>query len=155
MPPSCAPSITRRELIGGALKSAIAVSILPATRAEGDAAHPALRSINIMNFIRAEEPRVPTDLLEPVKEQMALIRKYQFPATWLLQYDAMVEGPFVEFLKKEMPPNHEVGIWFEMNRRICNDAGIAWRGNPNWEWDYHVPVAYSIGYPPPERRARR
>jgi len=77
---------------------------------------------------------------------------YRLPATWLLQYDAMVEGPFVDFLRTEMPANHEVGIWFEMNRRICDDAGITWRGNPSWEWDYHVPVAYSIGYKPDERR---
>ena len=51
-----------------------------------------------------------------------------------------------------MPPDHEVGVWFEMNRKICDDAGIAWRGNPQWEWDYHVPVAYAIGYTPDERR---
>ncbi len=92
------------------------------------------------------------DLMEPVRQQMALIKAHKFPATWLLQYDALVEGPFVEFLKLEMPTDHEVGIWFEMNRRICDDAGIAWRGNPNWEWDYHVPVAYAIGYTPDERR---
>jgi len=105
-----------------------------------------------MNFLRAEEPRMRTDLFQPLKEQMALVEKYQFSATWLLQYDAMVEGPFVEFLKSEMPADHEVGIWFEMNRRICDDAGIAWRGIPGWEWDFHVPVAYSIGYTPAERR---
>ena len=46
-----------------------------------------------------------------------------------------------------MPANHEVGLWFEINRRLCVDAGIPWRGNPQWEWDYHVPVAYAIGYP--------
>lgn len=112
----------------------------------------ARRVINIMNFIRGDEPREPIDLMEPVRQQMALIKKYGFPATWLLQYDALVQGPFVEFLKAEMPPDHEVGIWFEMNRRICDDAGLAWRGNPNWEWDYHVPVAYPIGYTPEERR---
>jgi hypothetical protein len=111
-----------------------------------------LRVINIMNFIRAEEPRESTDLILPVREQMALIKAHKFPATWLLQYDALVEGPFVEFLKAEMPPDHETGIWFEMNRKICDDAGIAWRGNPEWEWDYHVPIAYAIGYTPDERR---
>jgi hypothetical protein len=105
-----------------------------------------------MNFIRAEEPRESMDLIKPVREQMALIKAHQFPATWLLQYDAMVEGPFVGFLKAEMTPDHEAGIWFEMNRKICDDAGIPWRGNPKWEWDYHVPVAYAIGYPPDERR---
>ena len=111
-----------------------------------------MRSINIMNFIRAEEPREAVDLMAPVTGQMALIKQYQLPATWLLQYDAMVEGPYAGFLKSQMPADHETGIWFEMNRKLCEDAGIAWRGNPHWEWDYHVPVAYSIGYKPDERR---
>lgn len=139
-------------MVSGALKTAVAVSALPELRSEALASAPALRCINIMNFIRAEEPREAMDLFQPVKEQMALIRKYQFPATWLLQYDALVEGPFVEFLKKEMPATHEIGLWFEMNRKICEDAGIAWRGDRNWEWDYHVPIAYAIGYTPAERR---
>jgi hypothetical protein len=148
-----AVSSTRRELITGGLRTAVAASVLPSLWAEDSGQDSALRSINFMNFIRAEEPRASTDLPQPLREQMALIRKHQFPATWLLQYDAMVEGPFVEFLKAEMPEDHEVGIWFEMNQKICEEAGIAWRGNPNWEWDFHVPVAYSIGYT--NHRARR
>ncbi len=121
-------------------------------RAEAPGTDTAWRAINIVNFIRAQEPRERIDLIQPVQEQMVLIKAHKFPATWLLQYDALVEGPFVEYLLSEMPSNHEVGIWFEMNRRICEDAGIAWRGKPDWEWDYHVPVAYAIGYTPGERR---
>ena len=34
----------------------------------------ARRVFNIMNFIRAEEPREPMDLMEPVRQQMALIK---------------------------------------------------------------------------------
>jgi hypothetical protein len=144
--------LTRRDVVRGAVKTMFATSMLPLLPAEA-LAHPiAVRTVNIMNFIRAEEPRNQTDLMEPVREQMALIKAHGLPATWLLQYDAMVEGGFVEFLKNEMPSDHEVGIWFEMNRRICDDTGIAWRGNPKWEWDYHVPVAYAIGYTPEERR---
>ncbi|MBS1875798.1 MAG: hypothetical protein JSU00_21465 [Acidobacteria bacterium] len=145
------PTKSRREAIATVLKAAIASHLLP----PGMAAPPsnaALRAVNIMNFIRAEEPREKMDLIEPVREQMALIRAHRFPATWLLQYDALVEGPFVEFLRSQAPPEHEMGVWFEMNRRICDDAGIAWRGRPDWEWDYHVPVAYPIGYTPDERR---
>lgn len=145
-------TLTRREVMVGALKTMVVSSVLPSLSAEASTPAVARRSINIMNFIRAEEPRESMDLIKPVREQMALIKAHQFPATWLLQYDAMVEGPFVGFLKAEMPPDHETGIWFEMNRKICDDAGIAWRGNPKWEWDYHVPVAYAIGYPPDERR---
>jgi len=143
---------TRREAMVGAFKTFLATSLLPAVRGHAAAAGGAMRCVNIMNFIRAEEPRETCDLFRPVKEQMALIRKYGFPATWLLQYDALIEGPFVEFLKVEMPADHEVGIWLEMNRKICDDAGIPWRGRPDWEWDYHVPVAYAIGYSPAERR---
>jgi len=145
---------TRRDILTGAIRTMLVGSVLSVPMQRGDASRApvALRAINIMNFIRAEEPRQSTDLMQPVREQMALIKAHGFPATWLLQYDAMVEGPFVDFLKSEMPANHEVGIWFEMNRKICDDAGIAWRGDPNWEWDYHVPVAYAIGYTPDERR---
>jgi hypothetical protein len=135
----------------GALKTAVAASMLPSFTSGASPQSASRRAINIVNFIRAEEPREKTDLMEPVREQMALIKAHRFPATWLLQYDALVEGPFVPFLKAEMPPDHETGIWFEMNRKICDDAGIAWRGNSQWEWDYHVPVAYSIGYSPEER----
>ena len=145
-------TLTRREVMVGALKTMVVSSVLPSLSAETFTPAVARRAINIMNFIRAEEPRESMDLIQPVREQMALIKAHKFPATWLLQYDAMVEGPFVEFLKAEMPSDHETGIWFEMNRKICDDAGIAWRGNPKWEWDYHVPVAYAIGYTPDERR---
>ncbi len=147
--------LTRRQIVTATVKTMLAAPLITSflTESEAHASPEApLRCINIINFIRAEEPREPMDLMLPVREQMALIKKHQFPATWLLQYDALVEGPFVEFLKSEMPEGHEVGIWFEMNRKICDDAGIAWRGRPDWEWDYHVPVAYSIGYTPDERR---
>lgn len=144
--------LTRRELMIRAGMAAVATSVLPSIHVVALETGSAMRAINLMNFLRAEEPREPMDLFKPLKEQMALIRKYDFPATWLLQYDALVEGPFVEFLKSEMPANHEVGIWFEMNRKICDDAGVAWRGRSDWEWDYHVPVAYAIGYTPEERR---
>jgi len=145
---------TRRDIVTGAVKMMFAASALPlqGMRAEAFEQPDSRRVVNIMNFIRAEEPRDSVDLMEPVREQMALIKARKLPATWLLQYDALVEGPFVGFLKSEMPPDHEVGVWFEMNRKICDDAGVAWRGNPDWEWDYHVPVAYSIGYTPDERR---
>ena len=145
-------SLTRREVMSGAVKTLLAASVLPVSPMEALSGKPAVRCINIMNFIRAEEPREKMDLFLPVKEQMASIREHGLPATWLLQYDAIVEGPFAEFLKAEMPVDHEVGIWFEINRKICDDAGIAWRGRPDWEWDYHVPVAYAIGYTPDERR---
>src|SRR5579862_2918514 len=111
--------ITRRDVLHGAISSITVASLLPKAQADTDPRPACIRSVNIMNFIRGDEPRVPTDLMEPVRNLMSLIKTHKFPATWLLQYDALTSGPFVEFLKAEMPENHEVGIWFELNRRIC------------------------------------
>lgn len=111
----------------------------------------AVRCINVVNFIREIEPRFETDMLLPVQKQMALILAHKLPATWLLQYDALVSGPFVEFLKSHMTANHEVGFWFEMNEKHVKAAGVEWRGRPGYEWDSHPPVAFTIGYTPEER----
>ena len=143
---------TRRELLMGGLKTLMVSSALRGLGANALGHEAPLRSVNVINFIRAEEPREMMDLMLPLRKQMEIIKAHHLPATWLLQYDALVEGTFVEFLKAEMPPDHESGIWFEMNRKLCDDAGVVWRGNPEWEWDYHVPVAYAIGYTPAERR---
>ncbi len=143
---------TRRELLVGGLKTFVVSSALRGLGANALGKQAPMRSVNVVNFIRAEEPREKMDLMLPVRKQMEIIKAHNLPATWLLQYDALVEGDFVKFLKDEMPPDHETGIWFEMNRKLCDDAGVVWRGNPEWEWDYHVPVAYVIGYTPAERQ---
>ncbi len=110
-----------------------------------------IRCINVINFIRGVEPRFETDLLLPVKKQMELIVEHKLPATWLLQFDALVSGKFVDYLKSHMPDNHEVGFWFEMNEMHCNAAGVDWRGRPGYEWDHYPTVAFTIGYTEAER----
>lgn len=110
-----------------------------------------LRSINIVNFLRGVEPRGPVDLLLPAQKQMEELVKRRLPATWLLQYDALVAGPFVDFLKHHMPKGHEVGTWFELNELHCRAAGVEWRGRPGYEWDHFPDVAFTIGYSPEER----
>ena len=106
--------------------------------------------VNIINFIRAVEPRnKDADLFRPVVEQMYLAGKYSFPVTWLIQYDAMIDKRYVDFLKRNMPPEHEVGIWFEVVQPLVEKAGLQWRGCFSWDW--HVNVGFSIGYSPNER----
>lgn len=111
-----------------------------------------VRCLNVVNFIRGVEPRFTTDLLLPVQKQMELVLEHRLPATWLLQYDALVAGPFVPYLKAHMATTHEVGFWFEMNEMLCRDAKVTWRGRPGYEWDHLPPVAFTIGYTPEERQ---
>ena len=110
------------------------------------------RVINIVNFIRYDEPRVAMDLLQPVVEQMKLLSAAKLPATWLLQFDALVAGPYAQFLKANMPANHEVGLWFEINRMHCDAAGVPFHGADGLNWDYHAQASLSVGYTPDERR---
>jgi len=139
--------LSRRDLMAGAIGAPILAHCTKAL-----AINPLrMRCINVVNFIRAVEPRGPMDLFLPVQKQMELVKKYKLPATWLLQYDSLCMGPFVPFLKKEMEPNHEAGLWFEMNQKHCEAAGVEWRGRPGYEWDWQPSVAFSIGYTVEER----
>ena len=107
---------------------------------------------NIVNFIRLEDHRMPhIEHFEPVMEQMKLTKKYNFPTTWLLQFDALKAGPYADFFKKEMPESHEIGLWLEINRMHCDAAGIEFRGRDGVNWDHHSQASLTIGYRPAER----
>ena len=41
--------------------------------------------VNIVNFIRAVEPRMPVDMIRPVREQIALMKRHDLRGTFLLQ----------------------------------------------------------------------
>ena len=126
-------------------------TLLSSAHAAEPGATDALRCINVVNFIREIEPRFPMDMMLPIREQMKILLEHDLPTTWLLQFDALVSGPFSEFLRRNMAENHEVGFWFEMNERHCRAAGVEWRGRPGYEWDHHPPVAFTIGYTLAER----
>lgn len=116
--------------------------------AQGD--RPRTRGVvNIINFIRAVEPREPTDLLEPVARQIDLIRKHNLPATFLLQYDALIDGRFVDLLKRELRDIDEVGAWLEVVQPQVEAAGLEWRGR--FPWDWHTDVGFTVGYTPEQR----
>ncbi|MEI6168209.1 MAG: hypothetical protein WCS52_13570 [bacterium] len=111
-----------------------------------------MKWLNFLNFIRYDDFRTPDlDLFEPVREQMALHRKLAMPATWLMQVDAMLLGPYVEYFKKNKPADHELGVWFEINRAHCEKAGVKYNGRPGANWDSHSNASLSVGYAPEDR----
>jgi hypothetical protein len=102
--------------------------------------------VNIINFIRAVEPRESMDLREPVREQLALLEKYSMRGTFLMQYDALLDSAFIDLLRGSP---HEIGIWLEIVEPLARAAGIPWRGRFPWDWHSHV--GFSAGYTPGER----
>lgn len=147
--------MSRRELLGRTGGALIATTLNPLSEILGplvaEEREGTIRSINVINFLRGTEPRGPMDLFLPLQKQMEISKTLGLPTTWLLQFDALVSGPFVPFLKEQMPSDHEVGVWFEMNRPHCEAAGVKWRGRPRYDWDHYPDVAFTIGYTPEER----
>ena len=105
--------------------------------------------VNIINFIRGCEPRCEVDLYEPVRQQLALLRKHDLPGTFLFQYDALLDDRFVGMLREASDLHIELGVWLEMVQPLTEAAGIPWRGR--FPWDWHAHCGFSVGYTKPER----
>jgi hypothetical protein len=111
------------------------------------------RIVNIYNFIRALEPRdrgiTPEVLYETVAEQVRLLRRHDLPATWALQYDALLDPRYQRLLREQIGPRDEIGAWWEIVQPQVEKAGLVWRGR--YPWDWHAHVGFSPGYTPAER----
>lgn len=106
------------------------------------------RIVNPIFFIRGLEPREPIDLVEPVEKAIELLDKHDLPATFLVQYDALIDNRFVDLLNN-LDSRYEVGLWLEMVRPLIEKAGLKWRGR--WAWDWQSHVSMMAGYSPAER----
>ena len=115
-------------------------------------AHPKI--VNIVNFIRLDEPRDPEItkkvLFETVVNQVAMMRKYKLKGTFLLQYDALLDPGYQKLLKALPADSFEIGAWWEIPEPLVEDAGIKWRGKTSW--DPYSSADFSIGYSPDERK---
>ncbi len=113
--------------------------------------------INIINFIRDFEPRFAEQypdsgreyLLDTTKKQIELIEKYQFSATFLLQYDALIDPNYQELMKSLNPDRYEIGIWCEIGKSMTDVCGIEWTGR--WDWDWHCHCDFPFGYTKKQR----
>ena len=86
------------------------------------------RIINIINFIRQTDYRVENAdslLYETVCEQVKLVNKYDLPATFLLQYDALINPLYQDLLKSKLNDHSEIGAWWELTQPQieAGDAG--------------------------------
>lgn len=144
--------IARMSLTGGALL----FLLLSCVRNQGgnpDAESTVPRIANIIYFVRQTEPRPvgvsDQDLYQTVVEQVGQLNRYRLPATFLLQYDALICPRYQTLLKKELPAGSEIGGWWEITQPHVETAGLTWRGR--YPWDWHADVGFSTGYTPAER----
>jgi len=109
--------------------------------------------VNIVNFIRLLEPRdarITEDVLyQTVVRQVEIMKKYKLQGTFLLQYDALMDGRYQKLLKGLDPADFEIGAWWEIPQPMVEKAGMTWRGR--YPWDWHADIGFSTGYTPQER----
>lgn len=121
------------------------------SRPVGDAGHP--RIVNIYNFVRNSDFRLTNSeevLFEATEQQLLLLAKTGLPATWALQYDALINPRYQKLFKEHLGPRVEIGAWWELPRPLVEKAGLKWRGR--FDWDSASNVGFSPGYTPEERQ---
>jgi hypothetical protein len=113
--------------------------------------HP--RIVNIYNFIRNSDFRLAGSediLFDCTRRQIALLKSFDLPATWALQYDALINPRYQKLLKEQLGKKDEIGAWWEIPQPLAEKAGLKWRGQH--EWDPAANIGFSPGYTPDERR---
>ncbi len=111
------------------------------------------RIVTVYNFIRNSDFRVPRSeevLFEATRQEIQLMKQARLPATWALQYDALIQPRYQKLLKEQLGTNDEIAAWWEIPRPLAEKAGLNWRGQH--EWDPAANVGFAPGYTPEERR---
>jgi hypothetical protein len=125
---------------------ALAATLLTAAAAEP-------RIVNIFNFVRNSDSRIPNSedvLFETTRREIQLIKEANLPATWALQYDALINARYQKLFKEQLGAKNEIAAWWEIPQPLAEKAGLKWRGRH--EWDSTANVGFSPGYTPDERR---
>ena len=143
----------RRAFLGGSLAVLMLGGVcLADTPQRADVRQP--RIVNIYNFIRNSDYRLANSedvLYEATWQEIQLIKPTHLPATWALQYDALINPRYQKLLKEQLGINDEIAAWWEIPRPLVKKAGLKWRGHDH-EWDSTANVGFSPGYTPEERR---
>ena len=110
------------------------------------------RIVNLYNFVRNSDYRVPNSedvLFETTRQQIELVKQSQLPATWALQYDALINPRYQKLFKEQLGSKDEIAGWWEIPRPLVEKAGLKWRGQH--DWDSTANIGFSPGYTPDER----
>lgn len=106
---------------------------------------------NIINFMRACEPRFEIDLLETSREEFKLCKKYGFKSTTLIQYDVMLKEDMLSLIEEYHDEKMEIGVWIEIVKPLVQACNLEWRGRADWDLDWHVIPGFLMAYTKSER----
>ena len=67
------------------------------------------RYLTLINPVRGRNLWLDNSL-KPLEDQYGVVTNYNFSATWLLQYDALVDKEVTGFVKDNFSNNQEIGL---------------------------------------------
>lgn len=105
------------------------------------------RYLTLVNPVRGRDLWVDKSLW-PLWDQYRLVSKFNFPATWLLQFDALVDRELVAEVKK-FDPKQELGVLLEVSPVLARQARVIYPTNVAW---FYPQAVFLSGYGQFERR---
>lgn len=114
-----------------------------------------MKIINIMNFVRQNDYRMPGDgveiLFQTTAAQLDLVNEFQLENTFLLQYDAVCDSRYVSLFNEKATDRTELGLWYEIVEPLTTACGLPYRSEVEAKWDWHIIPGFSMAYTPAER----
>ena len=86
--------------------------------------------------------------LKPITDQYSVSAKYNFPTTWLLQYDALVDEELVTAVKS-FEIGGEKGVLLEVSANLADESGVVYNSELKWS---NPAVIFLSAYSQGERR---
>lgn len=109
------------------------------------------RIVDIYCFARDQDSRIANSqqvLFNTTTQEVQLVEQANLPATFALQYDALMDTNYQNFFKN-VGTNIEIAGWYEIPQELVQAAGLTWNGSS--EWDPNPNVDFSCGYTPSQR----
>ena len=85
--------------------------------------------------------------LRPLEDQYKAINSKKFPATWLIQYDAMSDPELLNYLKG-FEKSQELGIFLEVSENLAEESRVIYPFETSW---YFPQAVFLSGYSQSER----
>ncbi len=114
--------------------------------------------LNSVCFIRKHAhahrntPKDYADRIFCLEQQIKYNNQYNISATYLLQYDALIDEEYRAILSNQAKPQDEIGFWLEIVKPLVEKCGIEWRGENGNPWDHHVNPGFIMAYTSEQKR---
>ncbi len=106
------------------------------------------RYVTLVNPVRGRELWLDKSL-KPIIEQYNASAAFSFPATWLMQYDALNDRELIDTVKN-FEVGGEKGVFLEISESLADEAGVVYDSETKWS---NPGVIFLSAYTQSERRA--